>query len=306
MKKTIVKIISVLLLMTMPLMSFGAAASPATASDLKTATPEVEYIPERETDPKVIEEYLNNGGLLHTEGDGSKWAGGISHSAIATRGGIILKNDKGTTLYNKINESIWLGGTYYINAMDVVAQGAVSPDDIEKDTAYEGHFYGAAGTNFLGQSSPTAYTRFNNHYYNAKVYYAAGNKFEAYTELGMAIHYMSDLCNPHHAGNLVAVLSFHTQYESWVADNLPSYLVTTASSATYDYVRTSTFKAMSDNWSALARAQIANVESGLYVGGVATVWIPKNAGIATEDCYTRAQRAAAGLLYRFLVDTGRA
>ena len=229
---------------------------------------------------------------------------------------MILKNDKGASSYNKINESVW-DGMKYVSAMTVIADFAVDADNMfsENDNfTFAGHFYGANGKNYLGQSDPTAYTRFNNHYYNAKVHYSSVNKYQAYRSLGLALHYLADLCVPHHADNLIYGLSYHADYEAWVNSRYSSYTVTSNPSSSYDYVKTSTFKAMADSWSGLARAQVPNAnaykQDGLQWNGYGYepryIWDSKNAGIATNDCLPRAQRGSAAILYRFLVDTGRA
>ena len=321
MKKAVVKTICIAILIAMSLVSFASATDTKKVSDSFTATPEVTYIPERKFTQDDIDElnkYLSNGGTLHYEDTGSKWAGN-THRFIVNQAGLILKTDKTATPYNKINELVW-DGSKNVNAMTVIADYAVLADTLERDfvgvvPTFQGHFYGANGKNYLGYSDPTAYTRFNNHYYNAKVHYAANRKFEAYKSLGLSLHYLADLCVPHHAANLIAgPLSYHSEYEAWVNTRYSSYSVTSNPSSSYDYVKTATFKAMADSWSGLARAQTPNANAGRISGyqwnGTAMVpvyvWDSTNASIATNDCLPRAQRGSAAMLYRFLVDTGRA
>jgi len=44
---------------------------------------------------------------------------------------------------------------------------------------------------------------------------------------------------------------------------------------------------------------------GVMHGGEYTIYDSSTAGIATDDCLKRVQRASAGLLYRFLAKTNR-
>ena len=176
---------------------------------------------------------------------------------------------------------------------------------------FEGHFYGLGGRNYLNNAGNTAYTNFNNHYEIAVKRYRAGYKEEAYVHLGMAIHYLSDLNAPHHAANEIFARSFHAAYEKWVEQNYHNYLETNIYDNTFDYVKNRTVLVMSNEWSSLARAQIGNAnkakdnsvsEPAKYFDNN---WDSTNAWKATEDCYKRSQRAAAGLLYRFISDTER-
>jgi len=77
--------------------------------------------------------------------------------------------------------------------------------------------------------STTALTRFTTHANNAKKYYAK-NKRQSMTELGRALHYLADINEPHHAANLIAVFSSHTQYEDWVDGLEISYAITNIAS----------------------------------------------------------------------------
>lgn len=171
--------------------------------------PELQYIAEEPISQEVIDNYLKNGGVLHKEvsyqqptGEitaqwGTQGGSGGTHQKIANWGYSILQNDKGTSLYNKLKELIWDPnlGAYY-EASQYFLNNAYLADDLENDynlgAPYVGHFYGAGisawGVNYVGNTSPTAYTRYNNHYYNAVTEYRNGNKKVGYKELGLAIH----------------------------------------------------------------------------------------------------------------------
>ena len=100
------------------------------------------------------------------------------------------------------------------------------PDTFENDGGlYTSHFYNPyTGKTFLG--STTALNRFTTHANNAKKYYAK-NRTLAMQELGKALHFLSDINEPHHAALLIAGLTNHSTYEAWVDANLSSFAVGT-------------------------------------------------------------------------------
>lgn len=75
-----------------------------------------------------------------------------SHQYLVERTIIILGNDNKTSAYNylRLYES-------------VLREGADWPDDYERDSlTYKGHFYHALNkNNYLGETNPTAMTRYN-------------------------------------------------------------------------------------------------------------------------------------------------
>ncbi|WP_159413172.1 zinc dependent phospholipase C family protein [Ruminiclostridium josui] len=223
-------------------------------------------------------------------------SGNNTHRNIVEQALTILKNDKGSTFGSKLEEYCPGEGIYYLGTDEILYYSWFT-DDLENDSSsYLGHFYGEGGVNYLGNSSPTAYERFNNHYYNAVTKYKSGDKLTAYRELGMALHYLSDLNAPHHAANKIAVLSKHTQYEDWVDQNISSFLISKSSSSYYDYVNNSTLKKMADDWSSAARANIDACNKGIFSFDSSSAFAPTKAMLATT------QMAAAGLLYRFILD----
>lgn len=290
------------------------------SKELNILTPsKIEQVYIEELTQAKIDDMIRRGVILHTEDTtisglsddvNAQWAGG-AHRTIAVQAGIILKGDKGEDTYNILNEEFRYNTLNpRMKPLDIVTQYAVETDNIEKDGgSYVGHFYGPDGKNYDNKTDVTAYHRFNNHYYNAVTSYNEAINttpnglllYEAYKELGMAIHYLSDLNTPHHAANRIAVLSCHLDYEKWVDNNRNSYLVNTAPEDSYNYVKNRTFRDMADGWSRAARAQIDNADRRNSVGA----YDNSTAGIATEECFKRSQRAAAALLYRFITDTGR-
>ncbi|HIU35721.1 MAG TPA: zinc dependent phospholipase C family protein [Candidatus Fimenecus excrementigallinarum] len=106
-----------------------------------------------------------------------------------------------------------------------LASVSALPDREENDNhLFYGHFYDPnTGTNYLGDTSPTAKTRIKLHYDHA-VEANSSNEFEkvakSMEDLGKALHYIQDVCEPHHAANKTAVNSSHGIFEAYVDNNL--------------------------------------------------------------------------------------
>ncbi len=156
------------------------------------------------------------------------WAGGgpnHTHQFIASNGILALKHDKGENVVTHLYED---------NGAALIMQYADQPDVDEIDLPYIclGHFYDpTTGENYLGTTDPTANLRFCEHY-NAAVANFHSNKALAWQHLGRAIHYVSDLNEPHHAANKLAQITNHSDYEIWVDNNRYNYVVTSCPSET--------------------------------------------------------------------------
>lgn len=124
----------------------------------------------------------------------------------------------------------------------LLAAGSGLPDIDETDWGFVAHFYDPdSGENFLGQDDPTAKTKTGSHYNIA--YNILSSNFHmdllsddfarVMEELGRALHYLQDLCEPHHASNKIAVLTNHTDFEDYVEDNIETILGNSPSSNCY-------------------------------------------------------------------------
>lgn len=189
-------------------------------------------------------------------------------------------------------------------AQSYIVSGSRAPDTEETDNKFRRHYYhynssGGVGTTKNGVRTDTAYHWFNNHYYNAKCEYSAGNYKTSYNELGRSIHYLADINAPHHAMLKDRATSNHEKYEAWVKNNFyTEYWEWGTAQSSYPFVCNSSFLLMSNNFSKAACDLYEQCQN--YVSN------PTVARSATAQLTTRAQRATAGLLYRFLVDTNRA
>ncbi|MEP6861403.1 MAG: hypothetical protein ABJE66_12315 [Deltaproteobacteria bacterium] len=96
-------------------------------------------------------------------------------------------------------------------------------DDADHKIAYNNwftwssHFYDpATGTNYLGNTSPVAYDEARSHLSNARTKLAANDVSGGCYELGLALHYATDITQPMHAANYAATdrpLDLHSHLE---------------------------------------------------------------------------------------------
>ena len=241
-----------------------------------------------------------------------QWANSNHSSMLSRSFNILAKDNVDGKLPRRVsNLSTSVGalisgsnGKLSLNAQRFISEGSEDPDFRETNDAMRRHYYkydpaGGVGTTKGGIHTDSAYHWFNNHYYNAKCEYAAGNFPTAYVELGRSIHYLEDINAPHHANRKYISNSNHSEYEAWVKNNFyTNYWEWGTAQSSYPFVCNSSFLLMSNNFSKAAcdlYEQCQNYESN-----------PTVARAATAQLTTRAQRAMAGLLYRFLVDTNRA
>lgn len=196
------------------------------------------------------------------------------------------------------------GGKLSTTARSYIKTGSQAPDNDETNYSYGYHYYkyNSDLQNGTGTTKPncgtttTAYHMFNNHYYNANYEYAVGNYTTAYNELGRAIHYLQDINNPYHATLIGG--DPHYAYEAWVRDHFYSNYWASSASESYSFVCNNSFRYMSNSFSKSACTKYR--DCSYFTSN------PNTARAATAELTTRAQRATAALLYRYLVDTGRA
>jgi len=252
--------------------------------------------------------------------------GGLTHPWLTKRGVALVRNVN-SSLNTLLNTDI-NGKT----AASILINTANNPDYLTSELYPIGysqnilfisapHFYQADPNiknnlyekNYCG-TSDTAKSRLETHYNNAVNYYKAGDKATAYGELGMALHYLEDLCNPHHAINATSVNSSnHNSYEYWVDLNCvgkSAYTETSVNDAVLNFVRSSSIgsigKQMAVDSVASAKVVVYGVDS-VYknAGYTATQTSAKaNYGVIAKGDLKRAQRYAAGAIYKFYLDVG--
>lgn len=195
------------------------------------------------------------------------------------------------------------GGKLSTTARSYIKTGSQAPDNDETSNSYAYHYYkynsdlqNGTGTTKPGCGTTTAYHMFNNHYYNARCEYAVGNYKTAYNELGRSIHYLQDINNPYHA--MLVGGEQHYAYEAWVRDHFYSEYWASSASGSYSFVCNNSFRYMSNSFS---KAACEKYYTCSYFSTNTN-----SARSATAELTTRTQRSVSGLLYRYLLDTGRA
>lgn len=154
-----------------------------------------------------------------------------SHELITARACGILLDDKG---FWGNNES---GSILIALSLSLASIFPDTQSELGVSQLFRGHFYDPdTGENWAGETSNTAKT-------NAKLYYNAA--YGCYSlnsvdedfimNVGMMLHYVKDVCVPHHAANVTFVNVAHGAFEDYADDNLDSYIesLTTISDTVY-------------------------------------------------------------------------
>jgi len=245
--------------------------------------PEVQYIPEPQ------QEAASDNGTVSPQ-----WNAGL-HTNIVREGIAKVKRDN-PSLASRLTKQISLGGGLYTTPEQLLIGGVNWPDSYEVDDyysthAYMGHFWDPDNnTNYTGVTTPTAYTRFNNHYLSAT---SASDATTAWNELSYSLHYFADLNAPHHAANVPMALTgdfTHTFFESFADSNYSDF--TTNWTGDY-FVANSTMLDIATYYARNAKSYITQAKSSTDA----------TKRIAVDNTLPYAQSGAAGMIYRFLIQT---
>jgi len=144
-----------------------------------------------------------------------------SHQQFTGQALKILTNDKGSTVAKSLNDN-----------KSLLLEYCDKPDSDEASYVFAYHFYNPYNKenylpSFLSASKTTAMTKFQEHIKNAANNYKS-NRSYSIQELGRALHFLEDINVPHHAANLIAGLSTHSKYESYVNDNDSLFFINTS------------------------------------------------------------------------------
>lgn len=268
------------LVMSLPVFA-KAPKQPKPPIPQSSTIPEVQYIPEPQQD--IVPD---NGDEIVTP----QWAGAVHYNTV--REGIsILKRDKPELAYRLTRKVPGMT----ISVETLLKDNVNWPDTWEKDLGtgwpMSGHFYDpSSGCNYAGYTSPTAYTRFNNHYYNAK---NATNAEQAFRSLAYSLHYLGDLNAPHHAANVPYALTgdySHSAFESFADSNYGYYQSNWTGAYFLANMNT---KQIADYYATNAKSHIEDAKSG----------VDTRQRSAIEGTLPYAQGAVAGMIYRFLIET---
>lgn len=288
----------------------------------------------------LIFEAINEGVISNILNPNLRWA--KQHPFISAYAMDLLAEANKTDVLNFYNAGVSYNGQS-TNYYSILELGTVLPDSDENADYNKGHFYSyeydvsdfasyykSARVEFtaeIGDYSPSARTRFEQHYYNALYSWRAENKTGAMDELGRAIHYISDLGTPTHAVIWGRThWNKHAQYEAWVdkvqsqkydssyndPDNYDYWLASandkllfdSVNYTYFDFVRLFKFEDICNYMSAKAAAQKSYIDVD-YVSGADIPddsEIAKNYNIATINTLPMIQGIVAGILNKFYLD----
>lgn len=169
-----------------------------------------------------------------------------------------------------------------------------------------GHFYDPeTEQNYLGDTNPTAKTNAQEHYNeaynrlktNINVPVMDDDFLFVIEKIGRSLHYIQDASEPHHSSNKIAGLSTHTQFESFVDDNIESYISDLASTPSY-YYTSARNKSAGD-----LTKQVAEFSKPLY-SVVSSLFLRDNWGNVGKMCTTAAVHYSAGMIYKLFHECG--
>lgn len=131
-----------------------------------------------------------------------------------------LITTSGFLVYLAARNIAFNGGSigYTLSDLSSLAVASEEPDKTDIGFLFDSHFYNPdTGTNWRGDTSPTARTKAEGYYDIAVKNYAANNRALAIQSLGHCLHFIQDAGEPHHASNEIAGLSNHTTFETEAA-----------------------------------------------------------------------------------------
>lgn len=185
-----------------------------------------------ETDP--IMGNINEDGTVSPEWTSGKKDGSEtgSHEIITARACEVLFLDKG-----------FFGDTqseqFLISMTITLASLLPDRDATQILQAYRGHFYDPnTEENWAGSTTNTAKTNCMDHFKAAISAYKANNTSETYEELGWALHFMQDACQPQHASNFTELdtpLGAHGDFEDYTDARIETYTNRISSVTTYNF-----------------------------------------------------------------------
>ncbi|MBQ4103563.1 MAG: hypothetical protein IJC90_03780 [Clostridia bacterium] len=139
------------------------------------------------------------------------------HEYITSIACLVLLNDKGFFANNATGAVVI---TLYISLASLL------PDQDEIGlTPFAGHFYNPkTGRNYALSKTNVAPKNAQEHYTNAINEMKAGNQDVAFEELGRCLHYVQDLCVPHHAANITFLNASHTAFEEYAFEHAEEFI----------------------------------------------------------------------------------
>lgn len=184
---------------------------------------------------------------------------------------------------------------YTKEVKDQLYKFCTKPDDDEIEGAYKVHFYNpATEKNFNGEDD-SALHRFKMHYSNALNLYKEDKLMDSISELGRSLHFLEDMNTPVHTNNQSFLDStidvfLHTSFEKRCVE-VQSEVVSKMLQREFDYYCNNTIEQIGKSSAFLANDNFYS----LYKKKIPRDNIAKNS-------IENAQKAVAGVLYRFFLD----
>ncbi|MCT4597386.1 MAG: zinc dependent phospholipase C family protein [Vallitalea sp.] len=162
-----------------------------------------------------------------------------THTLLVEQGLNILIND--LSMEDKQNNELMNVLSEINHYMQQLKQGSVDPDFSKSNfSLYQDHFYDpTTNTNFTSKTDlelgvldyvyQHALYRSKEYVGWAIQYWMDGNHEKSIYNLGLAMHYFSDLCHPHHASNAIGgtreLFTKHSTFESYIEERKDSYSI---------------------------------------------------------------------------------
>lgn len=120
-----------------------------------------------------------------------------------------------------------------LDEISIVSIASAKPD--KNTLIFAGHFYDPdTEKNYLQATSPTCKTWAVSHYNSAISKEGKNKHSDALDEIGRALHFLQDACEPHHAANVTATNPSHSAFETYVNNSIDNLsLVSTVSNSMY-------------------------------------------------------------------------
>ncbi len=208
-----------------------------------------------------------------------------THEYTTGRGIKILESKKGEECSEIYNEE----------AKEQIMKSCTKPDFDEAQGAFKHHFYNTlTEKNSVGEDD-SALSRCVMHYENALSNFKDNLQKKSFDELGRSIHFLEDLNTPVHTNNQTFIdtainVSLHVSFENRCKD-IQSNVVSSMSEKEFEYYKNNSVETI-----AKASAYLAN--DNLY----ALVENNLERDTVVKNSIENAQKAVAGLLYKFYTD----
>lgn len=226
-----------------------------------------------------------------------------THKMIAEQGVYILQNDLSGDLSTEFMESLF---KLKQNIIDL-KKGSVWPDyNPDEYDMNQDHFYDPdTGLNYsLGYIPDTAESQTRKHVAIAISKWKSGDYKAAAFELGTAIHFFSDLNEPHHAANqLGGKFTAHTEFEHWVGSVKYEYKINTTGYATNQpfYINSvNNFRYISDFLTYQSNMGAYAAKSLVGLAQMSSSW--DDWRYVAKQRLADVQKAVALVYYRFLME----